>query len=148
MGANLRPHHWSGNLSEETAGLCDAHWEIDTGRQVLTSIGEVNTARPRQQLDKHMSNNTAAPSIELSDSAVKRLSEMLAAESDGNLKLRIAVQGTDLKVFKSRIRRAELAKIADEIGAEIIYLPRGEHAESEESGEQGRRRRRRRHDRD
>lgn len=43
----------------------------------------------------------------------------------------VAVQGTDLKVFKSRVRREEIEKIAEEIGAEIVYLPRGEYADDE-----------------
>jgi hypothetical protein len=56
----------------------------------------------------------------------------------------VAAQGTDLSVFKTRVRRAELEKIAAEIDAEIVYLPRGEKAEeSEDEGGQGRRRRRR-----
>jgi hypothetical protein len=54
----------------------------------------------------------------------------------------VAAQGADLKVFKTRIRRAELEKIAAEIGAEIVYLPRGEEGdESEGGGKRGRRRR-------
>ena len=43
----------------------------------------------------------------------------------------VAVQGTDLKVFKSRVRREEIDKIAEDIGAEIVYLPRGEYMEEE-----------------
>lgn len=58
----------------------------------------------------------------------------------------VAVQGPDLKVFKTRVRRAELEKIAVEAGAEIVYLPRGEHAEAED--ERGEGRRRKRQDRD
>jgi hypothetical protein len=46
-------------------------------------------------------------------------------------------------VFKTRVRRAELEKIAAETGAEIVYLPRGEHAESEDERGEGRRRKRR-----
>ena len=38
----------------------------------------------------------------------------------------VAAQGVNLKVYKTRVRRAELEKIAAEIDAEIIYLPRGE----------------------
>ncbi len=57
----------------------------------------------------------------------------------------VAVQG-DLKVFKTRVRRAELEKIAAEIGAEIVYLPRGE--QTEEEGGKGRRRRRDKKDKD
>jgi hypothetical protein len=57
----------------------------------------------------------------------------------------VAAQGADLKVFKTRVRRAELEKIAAEIGAEVIHLPRGENAETEPAGGQrkgsGRRRR-------
>jgi hypothetical protein len=56
----------------------------------------------------------------------------------------VAAQGADLQVFKSRVRRAELEKIAAEIEAEIVYLPRGEHAESEGGQGEGRRRRGRR----
>ena len=59
----------------------------------------------------------------------------------------IAVQGTDLKVFKSRVRRAELETIAAEIGAQIVYLPRGEQGE-EPQGQGGRGRRHRRRERD
>jgi hypothetical protein len=54
----------------------------------------------------------------------------------------VAAQGADLNVYKTRVRRAELEKIAAEIGAEIVYLPRGEHAEEESEGGKGRRRRR------
>jgi hypothetical protein len=58
----------------------------------------------------------------------------------------IAVQG-DLKVFKTRVRRAELEKIAAETGAEIVYLPRGEQADAPEGeGGKGQRRRRRKRD--
>jgi hypothetical protein len=61
----------------------------------------------------------------------------------------VAAQGADLKVFKTRVRRAELEKIAAETGAEIVYLPRGEQAEEPE-GERskGRGRRRRKRDED
>jgi hypothetical protein len=58
----------------------------------------------------------------------------------------VAAQGADLKVFKTRVRRAELEKIAAEIGAEIVYLPRGE--QTEEGGNQGRRRHREKKDED
>ena len=54
----------------------------------------------------------------------------------------VAAHGADLKVFKTRIRRAELEKIAAEVGAEIVYLPRGEEGdEAEGEGKRGRRRR-------
>jgi hypothetical protein len=51
----------------------------------------------------------------------------------------VASQGTDLRVYKTRVRRAELEKIAADLNAEIVYLPRGERAEEGE----GRRRRER-----
>lgn len=54
----------------------------------------------------------------------------------------IAAHGADLKLFKTRVRRAELEKIAAEVGAEIIHLPRGEDGgEFEGEGKRGRRRR-------
>ena len=64
----------------------------------------------------------------------------------------VAAQGVDLRVFKTRVRRAEIEKIAAETGAEIVYLPRGERAEAasaeaeggESEGRKGRRRRRER----
>ena len=52
----------------------------------------------------------------------------------------VAADGVDLRVYKTRIRRAELEKIAAETEAEIVYLPRGE---SEGEGGKGRHRRRR-----
>jgi hypothetical protein len=56
----------------------------------------------------------------------------------------VAVHGSDLKLKRAFLRRAELEKIAQETGAEIIYLPRGEHAsEGEAEGGRGRRRHRR-----
>ncbi len=50
----------------------------------------------------------------------------------------VASQGADLRVYKTRIRRDELEKLAEDLGAEIVYLPRGERVE-----EGGRRRRER-----
>lgn len=58
----------------------------------------------------------------------------------------IAVQGADLQVFRSRVRRVELEAIAAEIGADVVYLPRGEGDTSPEG--EGARGRRRRRDRD
>jgi hypothetical protein len=59
----------------------------------------------------------------------------------------VAAQGADLNVYKTRVRRAELEKMAAEIDAEIVYLPRGESAEETEGeGGKGRRRRRREQD--
>jgi len=61
----------------------------------------------------------------------------------------VAAQGADLNVYKTRVRRAELEKMAAEIDAEIVYLPRGESAEEAEGeGGKGRRRRRREQDED
>jgi hypothetical protein len=57
----------------------------------------------------------------------------------------VAVEGADLRVYRHRIRRAELEKIAAEISAEIVYLPEGEHADEPGNGgrrKSGRRRRR------
>jgi hypothetical protein len=61
----------------------------------------------------------------------------------------IAVQGADLKVFRSRVRRAELETIAAEAGAEVVYLPRGEEAEERHGkGRRGRHHRSRERDED
>lgn len=55
----------------------------------------------------------------------------------------VAVQGEDLRFSKYFVRRAELEKIAEATGAEIIYLPRGEHAaEAAPTGRKGRQHRR------
>jgi hypothetical protein len=62
----------------------------------------------------------------------------------------VAAQGVDLRVYKTRVRRAEIEKIAAETGAEIVYLPRGERTEATEAagaeteGRKGRRHRRER----
>jgi hypothetical protein len=59
----------------------------------------------------------------------------------------VAVEGADLRVFKTRVRRAELEKLAAEVGAEIVYLPRGEQGdEPEGEDDRGRRRHRRKQD--
>ena len=58
----------------------------------------------------------------------------------------VATIGTDAKIYQMHIRRLELEHLAREIGAEIVYLPRGEHAEAGEEGRPkgaGRRRQRR-----
>jgi hypothetical protein len=61
----------------------------------------------------------------------------------------VAVQGADLKVFKSRVRQAELEAMAAAIDAEIVHLPRGEQGEGAEGGDgRGRRRHRRKRDKD
>jgi hypothetical protein len=51
----------------------------------------------------------------------------------------VAVSGLDLKVYHSHIRKVELEKIAADLGAEILYLPRGEKSEQDE-GRRGERR--------
>jgi hypothetical protein len=38
----------------------------------------------------------------------------------------------DLRVYKTRVRRAELEKMAANLDAEIVHLPRGEQAEEGE----------------
>jgi hypothetical protein len=57
----------------------------------------------------------------------------------------VAVEGANLKVFRYHVRRAELETIASEIGAELVYLPRGEHADppEDECLRQGKRHRKR-----
>jgi hypothetical protein len=60
----------------------------------------------------------------------------------------VAAQGTALNVYKTRVRRAELEKMAAEIDAEIVYLPRGESTEGPEGGGGRGRRRRREQDED
>ena len=56
----------------------------------------------------------------------------------------VAVEGTDLTVYRSRVRRLELEAIANEIGAEIVYLPQGEHSDATDHDATGKGRRRRR----
>jgi hypothetical protein len=56
----------------------------------------------------------------------------------------VAVEGADLTIHRFRVRRVELETIAQETGAEIVYLPRGEHADEPEKGGRGGGRRRRR----
>jgi hypothetical protein len=61
----------------------------------------------------------------------------------------VASDDVDLKVYKTRVRRAELEKIAAETGAEIVYLPRGEQADEPEiEGGKGQYRHRRKRDED
>jgi hypothetical protein len=54
----------------------------------------------------------------------------------------VATHGLDLRVYKTRIRRAELEKIATELEAEIVYLPRGEHGDEADPESEPRKRRR------
>jgi len=48
----------------------------------------------------------------------------------------VASHGVDLRVYKTRVRGAELEGMAADLEAEIVYLPRGDRAEEG----QGRRR--------
>ncbi len=55
----------------------------------------------------------------------------------------VAVAGVDLDFYREFLRRAELEAIAKDVGAEVVYLPRGEHASEEEAeGRPGRQHRR------
>lgn len=56
----------------------------------------------------------------------------------------VAVEGTDVKVYHTHLRKAEIEALAAAVGAEIVYLPRGEKAGEEENRPRmsGRRRRR------
>lgn len=56
----------------------------------------------------------------------------------------VAVEGADLKVYAPHIRKAELEKLAEELQAQIVYLPRGEKAAAEEDQEQAGKGKRRR----
>ncbi len=49
----------------------------------------------------------------------------------------VAALGTDLRVFARHFRKAELEKLAEAAGAEIVYLPMGEHAGHNEHPEEG-----------
>ncbi len=67
--------------------------------------------------------------------------------SEGDARPRFAVigvQGSDVKFFKTKVRRAEVDGIAEAIGAEVIVLPRGDGEHSGEGQGKGRRRKRRR----
>jgi hypothetical protein len=56
----------------------------------------------------------------------------------------VAVEGLDMKVYTQHIRKLELEKLAEEVGAEVVYLPRGEKAaEAEASDKSGKGKRRR-----
>ncbi len=54
----------------------------------------------------------------------------------------VAVEGIDLKVYTQHIRKIELETLAEAVGAEVVYLPRGENAGDQEHGERKHRRRR------
>ncbi len=57
----------------------------------------------------------------------------------------VAVSGVDLRIYHSHLRREELEKLAAEVEADIVFLPRGEQADTEDvkQGTGGGRRRRR-----
>ena len=62
-----------------------------------------------------------------------------------------ASEGLELKIYTIHLRKTELEALAEAVGAEIVYLPRGEEAgEGEddwrEGGGGGKRRRRRQRD--
>ncbi len=48
----------------------------------------------------------------------------------------VAALGTDLEFVAVHYRRSELEKLAEEAGAELIYLPRGEHSKEEDTTQQ------------
>ncbi len=57
--------------------------------------------------------------------------------SEGDQRPRFAVVGvqdTDMKFFKTHLRKSELDAIAQSIGAELVTLP---HGSGEHAGEQG-----------
>jgi hypothetical protein len=52
----------------------------------------------------------------------------------------VAVEGVDLDIFIMHVRKSELDALATAIGAEVVFLPRGEkkaQAEAEPAGEEG-----------
>jgi len=52
----------------------------------------------------------------------------------------VATEGVDLDIFTMHVRKSELDALATAIGAEVIFLPRGEkkaQAEAEPAGEEG-----------
>jgi hypothetical protein len=49
----------------------------------------------------------------------------------------VAVESTDLKVFAPHLRKAELEALATAVGAELVFLPRGEKTSEEEEKERG-----------
>jgi hypothetical protein len=56
----------------------------------------------------------------------------------------VALEGADLKIYAPHVRKAELEKLAEAVGAEIVYLPRGEKAEQDETSEEAGKGKRRR----
>lgn len=56
----------------------------------------------------------------------------------------VGVQGTDMKFFKTHLRKGELEAIAQAVGAELVNLPRGRDEHSGAEGGGGKRRHARR----
>lgn len=58
----------------------------------------------------------------------------------------VAIEGAEMKLYTIHLRKTELEALAQSIGAEIVYLARGEGAEEEDwqEGGGGRRKQRRR----
>jgi hypothetical protein len=68
-------------------------------------------------------------------------------EGDGRPRFAVVgVQGTDMKFFKTHLRKGELEAVAQAVGAELVTLPRGsgEHVGEEGGGGKRRHGRRRR----
>ncbi len=57
----------------------------------------------------------------------------------------VGVQGTDMKFFKTHLRKGELDAIAQAIGAELVELPRGQGEHLGQEGGGGNRRHGHRH---
>ena len=60
-----------------------------------------------------------------------------------------ATEGVDLKIYTLHLRKTELDALAEAVGAEIIYLPRGEEPGDDDwraGGGGGKKRRRRQRD--
>jgi hypothetical protein len=59
----------------------------------------------------------------------------------------VATEGTDLRIYAIHQRKTELEALAEAIGAEIVYLARGEDEDTDwQEGGGGKRRRRRQQD--
>jgi hypothetical protein len=56
-----------------------------------------------------------------------------------------ATEGVDLKIYTIHLRKTELHALAEAVGAEIVYLPRGEDSEEDEWQEKGGGGKKRRH---
>jgi hypothetical protein len=52
----------------------------------------------------------------------------------------VGVHGTDMKFFKTHLRKGELEAIAQAVGAELVTLPRGRDEHTGEEGGGGKRR--------